>query len=74
MRVSTISRLPDGDFNHKYLDADSVEYALRLAARGNAVYAKRVADTLHHAEALIDPVWGGMYQYSVDGRLVGAAL
>ena len=54
-------------FGHKYLDGDSVEYALRAAARGNAVLAKRAEDTLHNATALIDPVWGGMYQYSVDG-------
>src|SRR5271155_1121081 len=55
-------------FGHKFLDSDSVEYALRLAARGNAEYANRAADTLHNATALIDPVWGGMYQYSVDGK------
>src|SRR5580700_3200970 len=54
-------------FGHKYLDGDSVEYAMRLGARGNAVLGKRAADTLHDATALIDPVWGGMYQYSVDG-------
>ncbi len=54
-------------FGHKYLDADSVEYAMRAGARGDATLAKRAADTLHHATALIDPVWGGMYQYSVDG-------
>jgi hypothetical protein len=55
-------------FGHKYLDSDSVEYALRLAARGNGEYAKRAADTLHNATALLDPVWGGMYQYSVGGH------
>lgn len=55
-------------FGHKYLDGDSAEYALRLAAQGDAVYAKRIAGTLHNATALIDPVWGGMYQYSVDGH------
>ena len=55
-------------FGHKYLDSDSVEYALRLAAGGNAEYAKRSADTLHNATALLDPVWGGMYQYSVGGH------
>jgi uncharacterized protein YyaL (SSP411 family) len=54
-------------FGHKYLDADSVELALRLGAEGDAAYAKCAADTLDHAAALIDPVWGGMYQYSVDG-------
>jgi uncharacterized protein YyaL (SSP411 family) len=55
-------------FGHKYLDSDSVEYAMRLAALGNAEYAKRAADTLHNAAALLDPVWGGMYQYSVAGH------
>jgi uncharacterized protein YyaL (SSP411 family) len=55
-------------FSHKYLDSDSVEYALRLAAAGNAEYAKRSTDTLHNATALFDPVWGGMYQYSVGGH------
>ncbi len=55
-------------FGHKYLDGDSVEYAMRLGAGGNADAAKRAADTLHNATALIDPAWGGMYQYSVDGK------
>ena len=55
-------------FGHKYLDSDSVEFAMRLAARGDAASAKQVADTLHQATALLDPVWGGMYQYSVGGR------
>jgi hypothetical protein len=55
-------------FGHKYLDSDAVEYALRLAARGNAEYTKRATDTLHNATALLDPVWGGMYQYSVGGH------
>ena len=54
-------------FGHKYLDADSMEYALRAGARGDMVLEKRAADTLHKATALIDPAWGGMYQYSVDG-------
>jgi uncharacterized protein YyaL (SSP411 family) len=55
-------------FGHKYLDGDSTEYAMRLAARGDADAAKRVADTLHQATALLDPTWGGMYQYSVGGH------
>lgn len=54
-------------FGHKFLDGDSVEVALRAAARGDAVLGKRAADTLHNATHLLDPVWGGMYQYSVDG-------
>ena len=52
-------------FVHKYLDEESVEYAMRQGGRGNAEYAKRAADTLHDATNLLDPVWGGMYQYSV---------
>jgi hypothetical protein len=55
-------------FGHKYLDSDSIEYAMRLAARGDSDYAKRAADTLHNATTLLDPVWGGMYQYSVGGH------
>ena len=55
-------------FGHKYLDGDSFEYALRLAAHGDPVYSRRVAETLRKAADLLDPVWGGMYQYSVDGR------
>ena len=54
-------------FGHKFLDGESAEYALRLAARGNQEYEKRIAETLHSATALLDPVWGGMYQYSVGG-------
>jgi uncharacterized protein len=53
---------------HKYLDANSIEYAMRLASIGNAEAAKQAADTLHNATALLDPVWGGMYQYSVGGH------
>ncbi len=55
-------------FGHKYLDRDSVEYALRLAGSGNTEYSKRANDTLHNATALLDPVWGGMYQYSVGAH------
>ena len=55
-------------FGHKYLDANSIEYAIRLAAHGNAEAARRAADTLHNATALLDPAWGGMYQYSVGGH------
>ena len=54
-------------FGHKYLDADSYALAMRLAAQGDATYKQRVDVSLKNAEALIDPVWGGAYQYSVDG-------
>jgi len=55
-------------FGHKYLDGESIEYAMRLAQMGDTIYAQQAQATLHNAEKLIDPVWGGMYQYSVDGK------
>lgn len=54
-------------FSHKYLDADSIELALRLAARGDARAGQRARDTLRLQRKLSDPVWGGMYQYSAGG-------
>ncbi len=51
-------------FGHKYLDADSVEYANSLARHGDKLEAQRVRETLVAAEKLLDPVWGGAYQYS----------
>lgn len=53
--------------SHKYLDADTIEYALRLAARGDARAASMARDTLRLSRKLIDPVWGGVYQYSAGG-------
>jgi len=51
----------------KYLERDSVEYALRRAAAGDPVEAERAEQTLHAALALLDPAWGGFYQYSTGG-------
>ena len=51
----------------KYLDRDSIEYALALAAAGDRTEGRRVRQTLAAARALIDPVWGGIYQYSTNG-------
>lgn len=53
--------------NHKFLDADSVEYSLRRAQAGDVAEARRARRTLDAALALIDPVWGGVYQYSHGG-------
>lgn len=55
------------DTMQKYMDRDSVEYAMTLAAQGNAQEAARARRTLDAALALIDPVWGGAYQYSTRG-------
>jgi uncharacterized protein YyaL (SSP411 family) len=47
------------------MDADSIEYALRGALNGDTSLAEIAKRTLDAATALIDPVWGGVYQYSV---------
>ncbi len=54
-------------FDQKYMDADSVEYAMWRAQRGDATAAAEVKQTLKAQEALFDPTWGGVYQYSTDG-------
>src|SRR5829696_378480 len=51
----------------KYVDADSMDLAITRAEAGDAVAAKRARQTLDAAIALIDPVWGGAYQYSEGG-------
>jgi uncharacterized protein len=50
----------------KFLDRDSVEYALLHA--DDAGERRKAVGTLDAARALIDPVWGGIYQYSTGGR------
>lgn len=52
---------------HKFLQADALDYMLAGAAAGDATAAERARRTLVAARALIDPVWGGIYQYSDDG-------
>lgn len=54
-------------FVHKYLDADSVEYALRRAGQGDAAAEQRARETLDKQLQLFDPAWGGVYQYSDSG-------
>ena len=51
----------------KYIDSDSMDYAIARAEAGDAVAAKRARQTLDAALVLIDPVWGGVYQYSEGG-------
>ena len=51
----------------KYLDRDSVEYSLVLASQGNRVEQEMAIITLRNSLSLIDPVWGGIYQYSTNG-------
>lgn len=52
---------------HKFLDCDSVEYCLERAKEGDTRAALMARQTLNAQLNLIDPVWGGVYQYSTDG-------
>jgi uncharacterized protein YyaL (SSP411 family) len=47
----------------KFIDADSLEYAL-AHSKSDRAQAAMARSTLSAATALIDPVWGGVYQYS----------
>lgn len=52
---------------HRFIQGEALEYALLRAQAGpsgNAEYKDVVTRTLAGARRLIDPVWGGMYQYS----------
>ena len=54
-------------FNDKFLDADSAEYALFLARTGDKDAEQKVKTTLRlQQKHLIDPIWGGVYQYSAE--------
>jgi uncharacterized protein len=53
--------------SQKYIDADSLDYAMARAEAGDASAIKRARQTLDAAIALIDPVWGGVFQYSEAG-------
>lgn len=54
-------------FSHKFLDADSTELALERARRGDSRSARMARQTLDGQRHLVDPVWGGVYQYSTGG-------
>jgi len=54
-------------WEHKFLDWDNVEFALRRGAQGDARAARMARDTIRLQRRLLDPAWGGMYQYSVGG-------
>jgi len=53
--------------HHKFLDWDSVEYSMLLGTAGDQSAVKRAIGTLDGQLNLLDPVWGGVYQYSTDG-------
>jgi uncharacterized protein YyaL (SSP411 family) len=54
--------------DQKLLDWDSVEYSLDLARLNRDAQAEHMArETLTEQLHLLDPAWGGVYQYSTDG-------
>jgi len=53
-------------YGHKFLPADNVEYAMIAACKGDIKEAQKAKGTLNLQNNLLDPVWGGMYQYSTD--------
>ena len=54
--------------DQKFLDWDSVEYAMVLASRDGNKQAEYMArQTLDEQLHLLDPAWGGVYQYSTGG-------
>ncbi len=66
-RVRYDARNGSWGFNQKFLDWDGVEYAMLMARRGDQGAEKMALQTLTAQLNLIDPVWGGVYQYSTDG-------
>ena len=54
-------------FSHKFLYADTLELALQESRGGDARIAQLARDTLRLQRKLLDPVWGGVYQYSAGG-------
>ena len=53
--------------SHKYLDRYFVELETALGLAGEKSAAQWAQQTLKSARLLLDPVWGGAYQYSVGG-------
>ena len=51
----------------KFLDWDIIEFCLEQTIAGNREFEGMARETLDAQRQLIDPVWGGVYQYSTDG-------
>lgn len=55
-------------FGQKFLDWDSVEYSMLMAAKeSDPSFDKRAKQTLDAQLNLLDPAFGGVYQYSTHG-------
>ncbi len=51
----------------KFLDWDLIEFCLEQSIAGDRSFERMARETLDAQLQLIDPVWGGVYQYSTDG-------
>ncbi len=51
----------------KFLNWDVIEYCMVQAKQGDARFEQMARETLAAQLHLIDPVWGGVCQYSTDG-------
>ena len=51
----------------KFLDWDTIEYCMVETSQGNQAFEKMARETLAAQLNLVDPAWGGVYQYSTDG-------
>jgi len=49
---------------HRFVNSPATEYALEQARIGKCEYELMARLTLHNGLRLIDPEWGGVYQYS----------
>ena len=54
-------------YQHKFLNWNSAEFSLTLARGGDRRSARMARMALDGQLNLIDPVWGGVYQYSTHG-------
>jgi uncharacterized protein len=69
--VSRYDRVDGGwSDEHKFLDADNVEYCMRAAQKGDEEAALIARDMLRLQRQIFDPAWGGVYQYSAAGDWV----
>ena len=53
--------------SQKFLDWDTIEYCLTETQRGDQTFERMARETLAAQLNLLDPAWGGVYQYSTDG-------
>ncbi len=52
----------------RYIPRDVVEYSIALSERGDKTAEAWAKLTLKNSQKLIDPVWGGAYQYSTHSN------